>query len=613
MATVRELVTEWGFDIDDRPLKRMDSSIKGIKSTLTTVGIAVGAVGALVGGVFLKQAGQFEQSQIAFETMLGSAERGQALLKDITTFAAKTPFEIQGLVESSKRLLAFGFAADKVIPTMESLGNISAGVGREKLPQLILALGQVRAATKLRGQELRQFTEAGVPLIEEIAKIKNIAEKEVQALVSKGQVSFEDVNAALANLTTGSGRFSNLMIKQSASLFGVISNLKDNFTILAIEIGQELLPAAKAIANQILDWIDANKELVKTKALRFIQATTKMVKSLFIVFEGIFRILKSVTLAFGGLEKTLLFLIKAFAAFIALKLAVHMGALIINFAIATKNILALGNAALLTWAKIFLIPLAIGAALVAIGLLIEDIVAFFQGKDSITGRLIAQMQKNFPQAIAMVKDLFGFWKEQVMLVVDVFKLIWSWMGKVADIATSILKPALSAIQTAVEAVFKVLNAAGKLIGLDFGKALQNVAGVVKGAVAPLRPEKLSETLKRARDRTSGARAFVQGITPTENAPLRQENLPEMLMQARDRTADTQDFVQGITPATTAVPRPGGGATNTSNVEIKPVITNNINGTADPEETANKVNETIEGNLEKIFREAGRDLTPAIER
>lgn len=559
-TTLRELVTTWGFDIDEKPIRRMDASINGIKSTLSTVGIAIGAVGAAVGGIFLRQAGIFEQAQIAFETMLGSADRAKVLLKDITTFAAKTPFEIQGLIESSKRLLAFGFAADQIIPTMESLGNISAGVGREKLPQLILALGQVRAATKLRGQELRQFTEAGVPLIEEIAKLRNIAEKEVQDLVSRGEVSFQDVNQALKNLTTGSGRFANLMIKQSKSLFGIISNLKDNFTILAIEIGQDLLPEAKKIATQILEWIDANKELLKQRVLRFVQALVKMAKSLFSVLENVFLILKSLTLAFGGLENVLLTLIRAFSAFIALKLAFYIGSLVSGIGAVTAAFVKMGTAGLLAQAKLLLIPIAIGAAIAGIALIIEDIVSYFQGKDSITGRLVQQMQKNFPEAVVFIKDLFGFWKEQVLLVVDVFKLIWSWMKKIAGFATGFFKPLIDAMNGIVSSILRFLGLSGKLAGLTGIKGIQ---GALQGA--------------------------------------------------RERTAGARDFIQSITPATTRPPGGTAGTATNNQVEIKPVINNNIQGTADPEETANRVNQTIEGNLEKIFREAGRDLTPAIER
>uniref|UniRef100_UPI002B1DFA00 tape measure protein n=1 Tax=Pseudomonas atacamensis TaxID=2565368 RepID=UPI002B1DFA00 len=81
--------------------------------------------------------------------------------KELTKFAASTPFELKGLETASKQLLAYGFEQKQVLPNLKALGDIAAGVGMDKLPQLILAFGQVKAATRLTGNELRQFTEAG--------------------------------------------------------------------------------------------------------------------------------------------------------------------------------------------------------------------------------------------------------------------------------------------------------------------------------------------------------------------------------------------------------------------------------------------------------------------
>jgi len=562
-TTLRELVTEWGFDIDDKPLRQMDRSIKGLKSSLATVGIGVAAIGGLVGGVFLRQAGIYEQAQIAFETMLGSADRAKNLLKDISTFAAKTPFEIQGLVDSSKRLLAFGFAAEEIIPTMESLGNISAGVGREKLPQLILALGQVRAATKLRGQELRQFTEAGVPLIEEIAKLRGVAEKEVADLVSKGEISFRDTEAALRNLTSGSGRFANLMVKQSKSLFGIISNLKDNFTLLAIEIGQALLPEAKKITEGILEWVDANKELIKGKVLFYTKELIKFMKGLLGILYSIALVLKSVSKLLGGVEKSLQLLLKVALAFIALKFAIHLGALVQGAAMVAASFVKMGNAGLLAQAKILAIPLAIGAAIVAIGLIIEDIVAFFQGKDSLTGRMIREFQKNFPQATAFIVEFFGFFKSQIMLVVNAFKLVWTWVMIIAGAINRIFSPVFAAMRKQIEFITGLFNTLNRLAGRVVGFSAQGTLDRIRGIAGGLR---------------SGG-----------------------------------EFLAGITPKTAPALAGGGGGTVNQNIQVRPEMTITVNGGTTNEETAGAVGNAVAGAFEKVLRETGRDFAPAIER
>jgi tape measure domain-containing protein len=180
---------------------------------------------AAIGG-----ASDYEQARIAFETMLGSADDARVLLTDISEFAKKTPFDLPGVVQGAKSLLAYGIEADNLLPTLDSLGNIAAGVGRDKLPQLILAFGQVRAAGQLTGAELRQFTEAGVPLLEELAKVTGKTTAQVKKEMEDGAaISFETVEGALRGMSQEGGRFFGLMEKQSKTLGGIWSNIKDGF------------------------------------------------------------------------------------------------------------------------------------------------------------------------------------------------------------------------------------------------------------------------------------------------------------------------------------------------------------------------------------------------
>lgn len=144
---------------------RLDAATEGSKKLALGLGVAVTAAAGL-GYAMLKSASDMEQTRVAFETMLGSAEKADAFIKDLVNFARTTPFELKGLEQSAKQLLAYGFAQEEVLPNLKALGDIASGVGMDKLPNLILAFGQVKAATKLTGMELRQFTEAGVPLLQ---------------------------------------------------------------------------------------------------------------------------------------------------------------------------------------------------------------------------------------------------------------------------------------------------------------------------------------------------------------------------------------------------------------------------------------------------------------
>lgn len=141
-----------------------------------TIGSAAIAGGiALVAKGIVGAASSMEQWKVSFDTMIGDSGKASKLLSELSDFAKKTPFDLPQVVEGSKRLLAYNIEAEKIIPTFTMLGNLAAGVGTDKLPQLILAFGQVKAATKLTGAELRQFSEAGIPLLEALVNQANEA------------------------------------------------------------------------------------------------------------------------------------------------------------------------------------------------------------------------------------------------------------------------------------------------------------------------------------------------------------------------------------------------------------------------------------------------------
>lgn len=260
-------------------LKAMESSLDKFSSHLDKtaehsrkIGIFMGAVATAAGGLgyaMISAAADTEETMIAFETMLGSADKAKSFYEDFVNFASRTPFELKGLEDSSKQLLAYGFEQDEILPNLKALGDIASGVGMDKLPNLTLAFGQVKAATKLTGMELRQFTEAGVPLLDELAKQMGVSAGEVQEMVSAGQIGFPQVQQALQALTQDGGRFNNLMDKQADSLNGMISNLKDAWDVFLRGEGQALLDWAKGfvrfaidiVQNHLPAWIEKIKAL----------------------------------------------------------------------------------------------------------------------------------------------------------------------------------------------------------------------------------------------------------------------------------------------------------------------------------------------------------------
>lgn len=227
------------FDRTSRSGSRMGRMFSGLGGQIATFITAT----ALLAGVgnLSKASSEFEQITIAFDTMLGSVERSKKVVGDLKEFANVTPFTSDQVFKASKSLLAYNIQAEELIPILTALGNISSGVGREKLPNLILAFGQVKAATRLTGMELRQFTETGVPLLDELAKVtgKTVAVIK-EELIPAGKISFDLVKQALFNATREGGKFFNLMEKQSRSFGGRVSTMTDKFGLLAIAYGDSI-------------------------------------------------------------------------------------------------------------------------------------------------------------------------------------------------------------------------------------------------------------------------------------------------------------------------------------------------------------------------------------
>ena len=250
---IRELITKLGFQVDDAGMKKFESGIASMKAKAESLATSFKDIGqkmsvaltlpiAAAGTYALKKSGEFEQLGVAFETMIGDASKAAEFTNKLFDFAAETPFNVENLADASKKLLAFGVAADDVLPTLDSLGNIASGVGMDKLPNLITALGQVKSKTVLAGQELMQFTETGVPIIAELAKVTGHSIKDITNNTKDLGITYDQVLKALNNLSNG--KFKDLMKKQSKTLLGQFSNFQDQLAREAAKVGDILAPYA---------------------------------------------------------------------------------------------------------------------------------------------------------------------------------------------------------------------------------------------------------------------------------------------------------------------------------------------------------------------------------
>lgn len=213
------------------------SNAAGIAMSVFGAAMAAAAIGSI------KLAADLEQSRVAFTTLLGSGEKARKFLDELAAFAAATPFEFKDLQDSSRRLLAFGFAAKDIIPIMNAVGSAVAGLGggKEQIDRVTLALGQMQAKGKVSAEEMNQIAELGVPGWEMIAKAIGKSIPEAMKLAENGAI---DSTTAINALITGmNAKFPGMLEKQSQTINGQLSNLRDGVTLTATLIGEKLISA----------------------------------------------------------------------------------------------------------------------------------------------------------------------------------------------------------------------------------------------------------------------------------------------------------------------------------------------------------------------------------
>ena len=206
----------------------------------TLISAGVGAVTAL--------GAQAEQTSVAFTTLVGSEEKAAGILKEINDFAAKTPYGNLDLTDNAKTMLNFGVQADKVNGYLQQLGDIAAG-DKNKLGSLSLVFGQVASAGKMSGQDLLQFINAGFNPLKELEKMTGKTYAELQDMMSKGQIGFDAVAAAINHATSAGGAFEGMSDKLSQTISGKFSTLAGNIQQAAVDMFNEIKP----IVNDIMD------------------------------------------------------------------------------------------------------------------------------------------------------------------------------------------------------------------------------------------------------------------------------------------------------------------------------------------------------------------------
>lgn len=235
--------------------KQIEQSGLGIEDLFNRMTKAAAALGAgftakeLITNI-ARVRGEFQQLEVAFKTMLGSEDKANALMQQLVKTAATTPFDLQGVANGAKQLLAYGENVENINDDLIRLGNIAAGLS-QPLGDIVYLYGTTMTQGRLYTQDLNQFTGRGIPMIRELAKQFGVAENEVKSLVEAGKVGFPEVQKVIMSLTNEGGMFYNLMQEQSKTITGQISNIEDAISTMFNEIGK----ANEGIINDALSGV----------------------------------------------------------------------------------------------------------------------------------------------------------------------------------------------------------------------------------------------------------------------------------------------------------------------------------------------------------------------
>lgn len=284
MGTVASLQVVVGAKIDGLR-KEIDSAQKILKQKFGSKGLGIsesslevlGGLGLAIAGIgaaSVKAAADMEQTRKAFTTLLKDATLAKDFLAELETFAANTPFELPGLLQASKKMLAFGFTAQQVIPVLTAVGDSAAalGMGQEGIDRLTIAIGQMQAKGKVSAEEMLQLAEAGVPAWQMLADAMGTSIPQAMKMAEKGTIdSATGIQAIISGMNS---KFGGMMQEQSSTINGMLSNIQDSIGQTMVVIGDEitegldLKPALKEAQDDLSDFAAKVKSSGIAEAIR---------------------------------------------------------------------------------------------------------------------------------------------------------------------------------------------------------------------------------------------------------------------------------------------------------------------------------------------------------
>lgn len=236
---------------------RLDSQVSKTQRMFDGLGSKIGgalAIGSLAGfgKAIFNSLDNYQQFSVALRTMMhGDALASKALEGQLISLAKTTPFELTEVQDATRKLMAYGVAGGEVAQTIRTLGDVSAGLGKESFPFIIRAFGQIKSKGHLAGQELNQLTEQGFNPLNIIAKKTGESYDTLLKRMEKGKITFKEVEQSFKYVTGQGGQFFNMMEEQSRTVGGRWSNISDTWEQIKVNIGK----SQTGILSMTMDFI----------------------------------------------------------------------------------------------------------------------------------------------------------------------------------------------------------------------------------------------------------------------------------------------------------------------------------------------------------------------
>ncbi len=447
-------INENGFN---KGLKNLGSIAS--KGMAVLAGAVAGVATAMGTGIALgvKYNASIEQYQTSFEVMTGSADKAAEVIERLKKVGAETPFELPELADTTQLLMNYGFTADDAMDKMMMLGDISQG-SADKMSRIATAYGQMSSAGKVSLEDVKQMIEAGFNPLQEISESTGESMESLYKRISKGTLSVDEITASMERATSEGGKYFQSMEKQSQTVNGLISTLKDNAQQL---LGEVVKPISESMAKELLP-----------SAINAMEQLTTAFQT-----EGVDGLIQA-----GGQIITNLLLGIAEAMPNIIDTAVQVIAVFIsNINVNLPQILSAGGRILQSIINgcLQLLPLLVGLAFNIITTLLTGLAQnapalMQQGIQMISGyvnSILSQLPKVLQTGINIITELLnGLLVSAPQIIQQAFDMLTEWYTTIIDMLPTILQSGVDMILSLLDGLIanapKIIKQAGTML-VDF--------------------------------------------------------------------------------------------------------------------------------------------------